>query len=81
MPAKPGEYELLANMIAGSGLVLSVRFIRAKIWMALPALQLLAQFPPSRPRCPQQPSLVSVDSFALLYPVVSAAACVLFGAL
>jgi len=80
IPAKPGKYELLANVIAGSRLLLSVRFIRAKI-ESLPALQRAGAVQPSRPRCPQRPSLASVDSFALLCPVVSAAACVLFGAL
>lgn len=54
--------------------------IRAKI-ESLPALQRAGAVQPSRPRCPQRTSLASVDSFALLCPVVSAAACFLFGAL
>jgi len=43
IPAKPGKYELLANVIAGSGLLLSVRFIRAKIESRL-LCSVLAQF-------------------------------------
>ena len=39
IPAKPGKYEVLANVIAGSGLLLT-----RQIRMALPALQRLAQF-------------------------------------
>ena len=31
LPAKPGKYELLTNVTAGSGFLPSVRFIRAKI--------------------------------------------------
>jgi hypothetical protein len=44
IPAKPGKYELLANVIAGSGLLLSVRFIRAPRLNRCLLCSVLAQF-------------------------------------